>query len=124
MNKKALVMGAVFGLLTVMIGAFGAHALQDLLVANDRLDVFETGVRYQFYHAVALLICGVLADKLAGSWVTKATYLFTIGIVIFSGSLYVLSITNVTIFGTLTPIGGLMLMGGWLYLIIGIVRSK
>ncbi|UXX79056.1 DUF423 domain-containing protein [Reichenbachiella carrageenanivorans] len=124
MNKKALVLGAVFGLLTVMIGAFGAHALKDLLEENGRLEVFETGVRYQFYHAIALLVCGLLDEKLVGSWVAKATYLFSIGVLVFSGSLYILSITNVAIFGAITPIGGLMLMGGWLCLIAGIVKSK
>ena len=123
MDRRALTIGAVFGMLGVAIGAFGAHGLKELLIANDRLDVFETAVRYQFYHAFALLIVGVLAEKLQGLWVNRATLCFTLGVAIFSGSLYTLSITNVGWLGAITPVGGVLIIVGWIYLILGIVKS-
>lgn len=124
MDKKALVVGSIFGLLTVIIGAFGAHALKELLLANDRLEVFETAVRYQYYHAVALLVIGILAEKIHGPWIRRATYLLSVGVIIFSGSLYTLSITNIGLFGAITPIGGLLMALGWVCLIMGIVNTK
>ncbi|MEP4093372.1 DUF423 domain-containing protein [Reichenbachiella sp.] len=124
MDKKALVVGSIFGLLTVIIGAFGAHALKELLLANDRLEVFETAVRYQYYHAVALLVIGILAEKIQGPWLRRATYLLSVGVIIFSGSLYTLSITNIGLFGAITPIGGLLMVLGWVCLIVGIVNTK
>ena len=122
MNKKALLLGAVLGLLAVMIGAFGAHALKDVLTANGRLDVYETAVKYQFYHAFALLIVGLLADKLDNTWIKRSTLSFAGGVLVFSGSLYMLSLTNMAWLGAITPIGGLLLILGWVYLIIGIVK--
>ncbi|WP_420580928.1 DUF423 domain-containing protein [Reichenbachiella sp.] len=124
MHKKSLLIGAIFGLTSVAIGAFGAHGLKDLLEANDWLDVFETGVKYQFYHALALLIVGLLSDKLKGNWVVKVFYCFVIGVIIFSGSLYILSLTNIGIFGAITPIGGVLLILGWIFMITGIYKAE
>ncbi|SMD32513.1 Uncharacterized membrane protein YgdD, TMEM256/DUF423 family [Reichenbachiella faecimaris] len=122
MNKNALVSGAVLGLLSVMIGAFGAHALKDILLTNGRMDVYETAVKYQFYHAIVLLIVGMLAEKLQGPWVKRATFCFAGGVVVFSGSLYVLSVTNMGWLGAITPVGGLLLICGWACLLIGIMK--
>ncbi len=123
MHKNGLLMGAVLGMLSVIIGAFGAHGLKDILVENGRLDVFETAVKYQMYHAFALLFTSLLAEKIKGRWATRAIFCFVTGVIIFSGSLYVLSISNIGIFGAITPIGGLFLIVGWVYLILGIVKS-
>lgn len=124
MNKTALLIGSILGMLTVAIGAFGAHGLKDILLSNGRLDVFETAVRYQFYHATALLTLGIIGDRVGEVWIKRAMLSFASGVVIFSGSLYCLSITNVGVFGAITPIGGLLLMLGWLFLILGIVSMN
>ncbi len=107
------VTGALFGFLSVALGAFGAHALRDRL-APDMLAVFETGVRYQFLHALALLFVGTQGRTrpLAGT----AAALFTAGIVIFSGSLYALALSGVRLWGAVTPLGGVAFLAGWLVL--------
>ena len=92
MNKKILLVGSVFGLLTVVIGAFGAHALEEILLQNGRADTFETAVKYQGIHALALVLLGILSEKLNSSLIRYAAILMVIGILIFSGSLYILSI--------------------------------
>ncbi|MEP2025247.1 MAG: DUF423 domain-containing protein [Reichenbachiella sp.] len=124
MNRNALLLGAGLGMLSVMIGAFGAHGLKDILIANERVEVFETAVKYQFYHAFALLIAGILAGNLQGQWMKKAVYCFSIGVFIFSGSLYILSLTNIGWLGAITPIGGIFLIGGWVSLLIGVYKQK
>lgn len=123
MDKKALIAGSILGMLTVVIGAFGAHALKEFLEANGRLEVFETAVKYQFYHAIALIIVGILAQKMDKVWVMRTSRAFILGVIVFSGSLYALSITNIGFFGAITPIGGLLMILGWICLIIGIKRS-
>lgn len=124
MNKKILLVGSVFGLLTVVIGAFGAHALEEILLQNGRADTFETAVKYQGIHALALVLLGILSEKLNSSLIRYAAILMVIGILIFSGSLYILSITNTGFLGAITPIGGLGLIAGWILLIIGIYKSS
>lgn len=118
MQKVALISGAVFAFLAVAIGAFGAHGLQALLHANERLDTFETAVKYHMYHALALLLTGVLLPYFPGKLVESSIWLFIAGILIFSGSLYLLSVTNVRILGAITPIGGLCFLIAWTLLII------
>jgi uncharacterized membrane protein YgdD (TMEM256/DUF423 family) len=105
-----------------MIGAFGAHALQAVLMENGRVDTFETGVKYQAMHAMALLVMGVLSGTFNSKWIGAAAIATVVGILIFSGSLYILSVTNVTWLGAITPIGGLSLMAGWLLLIAAIAK--
>lgn len=110
--------GAIFGLLSVAIGAFGAHALRASLTASGRGDTFETAVKYQFYHALALLAVGILLHLMAGNamavkWLTYAGYSFIAGILVFSGSLYVLCATGITVLGAITPLGGVMMIAGW-----------
>ena len=117
--------GSVFGALGVMIGAFGAHALKPMLEATNRLDTFETAVKYQFYHALALLILGLLILWFKPQRAfTVAGYAFIGGMLIFSGSLYILCSTGVTWLGAITPIGGVLLIAGWLSMFIGLTKTK
>ncbi|MFT7031935.1 MAG: uncharacterized membrane protein YgdD (TMEM256/DUF423 family) [Cyclobacteriaceae bacterium] len=124
MNKKILLSGSIFGLLTVVIGAFGAHALEEILLQNGRVDTFETAVKYQGLHALALVLLGIVSEKLNSSLIRYAAISMVIGILIFSGSLYILSITNIGFLGAITPIGGLGLIAGWILLIIGIYKPS
>jgi uncharacterized membrane protein YgdD (TMEM256/DUF423 family) len=124
MNKNILLAGAILALFTVAIGAFGAHALQDLLLQNERTETFETAVKYQSLHALALLILGILSGNLKNVWINYAAISMVIGTIIFSGSLYILSITNITFLGAITPIGGLGMIIGWIFLILAIYRGK
>lgn len=121
--KQVIITAGIFGLLGVTIGAFGAHGLESTLTANNRMDTFETGVKYQFYHALALLLLGVIMLNYEHSYFNYAAISFTAGIIIFSGSLYTLSLTNVTVLGAITPIGGVGFILGWLFLILGISKS-
>mgnify|MGYP001788708878 CR=1 FL=1 len=98
-----------------MIGAFGAHALKATLTAHDRLDTFETAVKYQFYHALALVLLGIFLSFPGHTHraYAYAGYCFVAGIVVFSGSLYALCLTNVRWLGAVTPLGGVALIAGW-----------
>ena len=115
-QKQTLISGSLLGLLGVALGAFGAHALKDILIHNSRLETYELAVRYQFYHALALLLIGLLMEKLGATTFRWASLLIFVGVVLFSGSLYLFALTNVTTFAMITPLGGvLMLFGcGWL----------
>jgi uncharacterized membrane protein YgdD (TMEM256/DUF423 family) len=104
--------GAVFGFFGVTLGAFGAHGLRDKLEPR-MLEVFQTGVHYQMIHALALLFLGVATSPAIQGSTDTVGYLFTAGIVIFSGSLYALATTNIKMFGAITPIGGLAFLAGW-----------
>ena len=112
MDRSPLIaLGAINAALAVAAGAFGAHGLKDRLDANA-LGIFETGARYHMYHALALVLCGIIATKGA----TTAGWILQAGIVIFSGSLYALALTGVKGLGAITPIGGLAFLVGWAYL--------
>ena len=115
-SEKVIKIAALSGALAVGLGAFGAHGLEGLLIENGRFDTFETAVKYQFYHSLALLLVGLLVQTNISKYLTWATNLFVLGILVFSGSLYVLSITNYTMLGAITPIGGLFFILGWLAL--------
>lgn len=121
--KTVLIIAGILGALSVGIGAFGAHALQDTLTANGRLDTFETAVKYQFYHTLALLLLGILMLNFDQSYLNYAAYAFVAGTVIFSGSLYTLSLTNMTWLGAITPIGGLGFILGWVFLVLGVSKG-
>ena len=110
--KTFVLLGALFGALGVCLGAFGAHALRDSLSAQD-LITFETGVRYQMYHALALLAVAGAMSQWESDALVFAGYAFVIGIVIFSGSLYILVLSGQRWLGAITPIGGLALILGW-----------
>ncbi|HET7461207.1 MAG TPA: DUF423 domain-containing protein [Longimicrobium sp.] len=111
-------LGCIFGFLGVGAGAFGAHALRARLPA-DLLAVFETGARYQMYHALALLAVALLASRAPSGAVRAAGWLFTAGVVIFSGSLYALALSGVRVLGAVTPIGGVCFLAGWIALAMG-----
>lgn len=112
--------GVAFAGLAVGVGAFGAHALRPLLEENARIETFELAVRYQFYHAFALLFTGVLMIHFPSRHLNRAGICFAAGIVIFSGSLYVLSLSGIRVLGAITPIGGVLFIAGWLLLFLGI----
>lgn len=122
--KKILVTGSILGGLSVMIGAFGAHALKPLLTEYQRTETFELAVRYQFYHALAILFLGLVASKINVKQATWAFLFFVGGIILFSGSLYGYSLTNQTTFALITPVGGLFFLGGWIVLTIALLQSK
>ena len=115
MARLFFAIGALAAGLGVAAGAFGAHALQNI-VPPERLATFETGVRYQMYHALALLMLGWAATQHLGWQVLWAGYLFIAGIVIFSGSLYLLVLTDTRWLGAVTPLGGVAFIAGWLLL--------
>ena len=113
MDRTFLLIGAVFNFLGVAAGAFGAHALRSRLSA-DMLSVFETGVRYQMYHGFAILLVALLIGH-AGSarLLVISGWSFVAGILLFSGSLYALTLTDVRVLGAITPLGGLLFLLGW-----------
>ncbi len=113
--------GAIGLFLGVGFGAFGAHFLRGHL-PGEMLSVFETGVRYQMYHSIALIVVGLLADK--GKYFKYAGMLYILGIILFSGSLYLLAITNINRFGIITPFGGLSLLAGHVFLLAGFLKFK
>jgi uncharacterized membrane protein YgdD (TMEM256/DUF423 family) len=112
MDKTFLLIGALAGFTGVGLGAFGAHALRTRL-SPEMLTVFETGVRYQMYHALAILLVGLILARMGGWMVSAAGWFFTAGIVLFSGSLYVLAWTGLTVLGAVTPLGGVAFLLGW-----------
>ena len=119
MNKTILLTGIFFGAMAIMLGAFGAHSLKEVLSVSS-LDSFETGVRYQMYHALLLLVIGTLSDRHKINLKT-VFYFICIGIICFSFSIYILSFKDVMnwspgIFGLITPFGGVMLIIGWILL--------
>jgi len=107
--------------LAVLLGAFGAHALKSKVLPED-LAIFETGVRYHFYHALGLLIIGAIGFQVSQEIIQLPATLITVGIVIFSGSLYLLVLANIRWLGAITPIGGLCFIFGWLLLAYNLFR--
>lgn len=114
-------LGAIVGLLAVFAGAAGTHALRGTL-DPDELRTFETAVRFQMYHALALLATGLIAMRWNCRYVNLAGWLFVAGVVLFSGSLYALAMTGVGAFGAIAPLGGLSLMAAWALLAVGALR--
>ena len=115
MKKMMLPAGAMLAFLGVAAGAFGAHVLKDHL-SNEMLEVFETAVRYQMYHAIALVLSGILAIIRYHNRFVLIGWLFISGVILFSGSLYVLSLTGIKAFGIITPFGGVAFLAGWAFL--------
>lgn len=109
--------------LAVLLGAFGAHALKKILSA-DMLAIYHTAVQYQFYHALGLLAVGIIGLHYPSKWVRLSGVFLTAGIIIFSGSLYVLSLSEIKTFGAITPIGGLAFVIGWILLAVGVWKAK
>jgi uncharacterized membrane protein YgdD (TMEM256/DUF423 family) len=124
MKNTALIAAAGFGFLGVALGAFGAHSLEAVLKANERLATWETAVLYQFVHTGLLLALGILQAMAPARRLRIATWLSVVGIAIFSGSLYLLSLTNIKWLGAITPIGGLCFMAAWVLLFIHSIFPK
>ncbi len=127
MNKKILITGSVFGLLSIAFGAFGAHGLKDL-ISTEALQTFETGVRYQMYHAIVLLFIGS-TTLIQPKTKNILFYLILFGVLLFSGSIYGLATNNLSTFnfkiiGFITPIGGLLLIISWGLLLINFLKMK
>ncbi len=120
--KLFLSLGAVSGAIGVILGAFGAHGLQDRLT-EKLMKTWQTGVEYQFYHTFALLVIGLLALKFQSGLLTSSGWSFVAGILLFSGSLYALSLSGITKFGAITPIGGLFFIAGWILLTLSILKT-
>lgn len=112
MERVFWVLGCLFGLTSVAAGAFGAHALRGR-VGPEMLAVFETAARYQMYHALALLLAARLAASARGAGVEVAGWAFVVGIFLFSGSLYLLTLTGARWLGAITPLGGVAFLVGW-----------
>lgn len=110
--RHFVLIGAICGLLAVALGAFAAHALKGLLSAG-LLEVFRTGVEYQGMHALALLVVGLLGRDRAGAALNLAGWAFAVGILLFSGSLYLLALTDARWLGAVTPFGGSAFLLGW-----------
>ncbi len=123
-----LVFASVSGALAVMAGAFGAHWLKDHLDLHQ-LSSFETGVRYQFYHSLALIAVHILLHYSGNKLLIRAGYLFATGIILFSGSIYFLSLRSLIgmdlkFLGPVTPLGGLLLLAGWIHLLLYSISKK
>ena len=128
MNKRIILTAAVFGVLAVGLGAFGAHALK-VRVSADALALWKTGVEYHFYHTLALLFLGYFPAA-STKLVKIGSYCFTFGILLFSGSLYLLALREVfaanygSVLGPITPIGGLLFIGGWFCLFLAALKNR
>ncbi len=123
MDRLFLLLGSLLAGLAVALGAFGAHALRDRLGA-DLLNTFETAVRYQMYHALAMLAVGLIISRFPSSlFIPASGWLFLAGIILFSGSLYLLCFTGIRWLGAITPLGGVAFILGWLALAWGVWRG-
>ena len=128
MHKTFLAIASVLGALAVALGAFGAHALKRM-VSDVAVNIFETGVRYQFYHVFAIALIGILYRDFPGKWMLWAGNFFVIGILLFSGSLYVLTYIKAAVkpgldwIGIVTPFGGLAFIAGWVCLLVGLIKG-
>ena len=121
--KLFLSLGSISGALAVMIGAFGAHGLKDKL-CEEMLRVYKTGVEYHFYHTLALLGIGLFALHCKSALLTASGWSMLAGIILFSGSLYALSITGIKVLGAITPIGGLCFIIGWVLLATAVLKAS
>lgn len=121
-QQQTLLAGAAFGFLAVALGAFGAHALKPMLTQSGRLETYELAVRYQFYHTIMLFVASVLMMHIQNPKLQYAALFFTLGIFLFSGSLYLLCFTQLKV-GMITPVGGLCFLLGYVFLFLGIYQK-
>lgn len=122
-NQNILLAGALFMALAISLGAFGAHALKKVL-SPEMLTIYHTGVEYQFYHALGLLMIGLIGFQVKSRYIGWAAILLTTGIILFSGSLYLLALSEIKGLGAITPLGGLSFIAGWVCLITAVVKAK
>jgi uncharacterized membrane protein YgdD (TMEM256/DUF423 family) len=129
MHRTYIKIAAMLGALTVIMGAFGAHKLKEL-ISPEILSSYQTGITYQFYHTLALLAVGILYKRYQNQWMEWAGRLFLLGMILFCGSLYLLTALQATKeiglegFGILTPIGGLLLVAGWISFFLGVPSAR
>lgn len=129
-NKSLLIWGSALAGLGVILGAFGAHGLKQVITAPEQLQIFETAVRYQMYHSFALLFAGILAHFYPNKFIRLSGLFFIIGIFLFSGSLYAMTALKINGqvglggLGIITPIGGLFFILGWLMMALGIFKKE
>ncbi len=116
MTRTFITAAAILGALGVAFGAFGAHGLAAILEANGRAATFNTATHYQLVHALALLAVALLNERFPGQWMNRAGWLFILGVILFSGSLYLLAIFNLRFMGAVAPFGGTALIAGWVCL--------
>jgi uncharacterized membrane protein YgdD (TMEM256/DUF423 family) len=121
-QKWLLLFGALLGFISVAAGAFGAHALKQRL-GQEMLAVFEVGARYQMYHALAMFAAVWISTITPGNLAVASGWLFFIGTLIFSGSLYLLAMSGIRVIGAITPIGGVILLMGWFILAIALLKK-
>ncbi|GAK12038.1 DUF423 domain-containing protein [Geomicrobium sp. JCM 19039] len=122
MKHTWIAVGALFAALAVAIGAFGAHGLEGI-VSSSMLENYETGVQYHMFHALGIIAVGLFATNQEMNGKLQAAALFmSVGIVIFSGSLYVMALTNMTWLGAITPIGGVSFIAGWVFLLVAALK--
>lgn len=128
MQKIYLIIGTLLAGLAVALGAFGAHGLKKV-VSPENVAIYQTGVQYQMYHALALVLVGILSERILNNYLSYAGALFVAGIVLFSGSLYLIvslyamNKTVPTLVGILTPVGGLFFIAGWIFLLVSLLKK-
>jgi uncharacterized membrane protein YgdD (TMEM256/DUF423 family) len=129
MNRNFLSVAALLGALSVALGAFAAHQLR-AMASPDTVAIFETGVRYQFYHTFALFLVALLSERIHNKWMIWAGNCFIMGVILFCGSLYALTAlaiaesTHRTLVGIATPIGGMFFILGWIFLYVGVTKKE
>ena len=129
MHRAFLIAGILLAAFAVALGAFGAHGLKKI-VDDQSVEVFKTGVQYQFYHALTLILTAILADKFSSKEIKWAGNAFIAGIILFSGSLYAITAFKAMpaevpkFIGPVTPLGGLLFIAGWLFLLIAVLKNK
>ncbi len=122
MFKLFIVLGSMHAFLAVALGAFGAHALKNKL-STDMLHIFQTGVQYQMFHALGIILIAIVSDRLGGhALFTASLWSMFIGIILFSGSLYALSLSGIKILGAITPLGGVGFLLGWILVVIALLK--
>ena len=130
MHKNYLIVAAFFGGLAVALGAFGAHGLERITTDEKILHGFQTGVQYQMYHALTLLAIAMMYEKFQNKWIKWAANCIITGIILFSGSLYLLTFLKiedssaVKFAGPVTPLGGIFFIAGWLFLLVAAIKNK
>ncbi|HEX4876348.1 MAG TPA: DUF423 domain-containing protein [Chitinophagaceae bacterium] len=130
MHRNYFITAAVLGALGVALGAFGAHGLQQLTTDEKILHSYQTGVQYQVYHSIALLIAAAVAEKLNEKYFKWAALCFTVGVIFFSGSLYIITYLKIQesdaarYLGPVTPLGGLLFIAGWLLLAVSALKKQ
>lgn len=122
MSKTILMTASALLALAVALGAFGAHGLKSHL-STEMIQIYKTGVEYHFYHALGLLLIGILAISFPSDLLKWSAIFLTAGIVLFSGSLYVLAVTGIKILGAITPLGGLSFIAGWVLLLVAVWKK-